>query len=79
MDEKIKLELTLLLIYLTGWEEDKRNTPGEKVFRAWKGYKFEILDEIQNQRLIFQIPGGKSLILTNEGKDKAVELSKKYL
>lgn len=79
MDEKIKQELTLLLIYLTGWEEDKRNSPGEKVFRAWKGYRFEILDEIQNQRLIFQIPGGKSLILTNEGKQKAEELRRKYL
>ena len=79
MNEKIKLELTLLLIYLTGWEEDKRNSPGEKVFRAWKGYKFEILDEIQNQQLIFQIPGGKSLILTDKGKQKAEELRRQYL
>jgi hypothetical protein len=79
MDEKIKLELTLLLIYLTGWEEDKRNSPGEKVFRAWKGYKFEILDEIQNQRFILQLPGDQPLILTNDGKQKAEELRKKYL
>jgi hypothetical protein len=79
MDEKIKQELTLLLIYLTGWEEEKRNSPGEKVFRAWKGYRFEVLTEIQNQRLIYQIPGGKSLILTNEGKQKAEELRRKYL
>jgi len=79
MDEKTKLELTLLLIYLTGWEEDKRNSPGEKVFRAWKGYKFEILAEIQKQQLIYQIPGGKSLLLTDEGKQKAEELKRKYL
>ena len=79
MDEKIKQELTLLLIYLTGWEEEKRNSPGEKVFRAWKGYRFEVLAEIQNQRLIYQIPGGKSLILTNEGRQKAEELRRKYL
>jgi hypothetical protein len=79
MDEKTKQDLTLLLIYLTGWEEDKRNSPGEKVFRAWKGYKFEILDEIQNQQLIFQIPGGKSLILTDKGKQKAEELRRQYL
>jgi hypothetical protein len=79
MDEKIKQELTLLLIYLTGWEEEKRNSPGEKVFRAWKGYRFEVLTEIQNQRLIYQIPGGKSLILTNEGRQKAEELRRKYL
>jgi hypothetical protein len=79
MDEKIKLELILLLIYLTGWEEDDRKTPGEKVFRAWKGYRFEILNELQEQRLIYQIPGGKSLILTKDGKQKAEELRKKYL
>jgi hypothetical protein len=79
MDEKTLQELTLLLISLTGWEEEKRNSPGEKVFRAWKGYRFEILTEIQNQRLIYQIPGGKSLILTDEGKQKALELKEKYL
>jgi hypothetical protein len=72
-------ELTMLLIYLTGWEEDKRNAPGKKVFRAWKGYKFEVLDELQQGRLISQVPGGKSLILTDEGKQKALELKEKYL
>jgi hypothetical protein len=40
MDEKQKSkiirELTLVLISLTGWEEDNRNTPGKKVFRAWE-------------------------------------------
>jgi hypothetical protein len=72
-------ELTMLLIYLTGWEEDKRNAPGKKVFRAWKGYKFEVLDELQQGRLISQTPGGKSLILTDEGKQKALELKEKYL
>lgn len=72
-------ELTMLLIYLTGWEEDKKNAPGKKVFRAWKGYKFEVLDELQQGRLISQVPGGKSLILTDEGKQKALELKEKYL
>jgi hypothetical protein len=72
-------ELTMLLIYLTGWEEDKRNAPGKKVFRAWKGYRFEVLDELQQGRLISQVPGGKSLILTDEGKQKALELKEKYI
>jgi hypothetical protein len=72
-------ELAMLLIYLTGWEEDKRNAPGKKVFRAWKGYRFEILAELQSQGLIHQIPGGKSLIVTDNGKQKAEELKKKYL
>lgn len=72
-------ELAMLLIYLTGWEEYKRNVPGKKVFRAWKGYSFEILDELQSNGLIHQIPGGKSLIVTENGKQKAEELKKKYL
>jgi hypothetical protein len=76
--ERIAQELTLLLILLTGWEEDKRNEPGKKVFRAWKGYRFETLAEIQEQNFIYQIPGGKSLILTDEGKRKAEELRQKY-
>ena len=77
--EKIIPELTLVLIYLTGWEEDKRNAPGKKVFRAWKGHKFEILDVLQGQGLIRQIPGGKSLLLNDKGKQKAMELIKKYI
>jgi len=79
MNDHIKEELNLLLIYLTGWEEDKKNSPGQKVFRAWKGYRFEILNELEKQRLIYQIPGGKSLILTDEGKKKVEQLKHKYL
>jgi hypothetical protein len=77
--ETIVQELTLLLIYLTGWEEDKRNSPGKKVFRAWKGYRFEALAPLQNQDLIHQVPGGKSLFLHEKGKEKAQELMKKYI
>jgi hypothetical protein len=69
----------LILIYLTGWEEEKRDVPGEKVFRAWKGYRFEHLAVLQEQRLIRQVTGGKSLVLTDEGKEKVEELKKKYL
>ena len=72
-------ELTMLLIYLTGWEEDKRNAPGKKVFRAWKGYKYEIMDDLQSKGLIRQIPGGKSLTVTDEGIKRAKELKRKYL
>jgi hypothetical protein len=77
--ETIVNELTLLLIYLTGWEEDKRNSLGKKVFRAWKGYRFEELDKLQSQDLIQQVPGGKSLVLYEKGKEKARELMKKYI
>ena len=80
MTEKIKEEITLLLIYLTGWEEDKRNSKkGEKCFRAWKGYRFELLNELERQKLIKIVPGGKSITLTDEGIQKALELKEKYI
>ncbi len=40
---------------------------------------YEILDELQEQGLIYQIPGGRSLLLTDTGRQKAGELEKKYL
>ncbi len=45
MDETIK-ELTLLLIYLTSWQEDVGLT---KVQRSWKGYPFDALDELNEE------------------------------
>jgi hypothetical protein len=41
--EKMIQDLCLLLMFLMGWEEDSRQKPGEKIFRAWKGYLFEVL------------------------------------
>lgn len=78
MSEKIKEELNLLLIYLTGWEEEKRNSPGQKVIRAWKGYQFNILNELERQRLIYQVPGGNSLYLTEKGIQRVLTLKHKY-
>ena len=76
MDPRVK-EVTLLLIYLTSWKEDSRKKVGATVDRAWKGYDFELLDELEEDDLIKQFP--KSLILTKEGKLKAESLKRKYL
>ncbi len=80
MDERIK-ELHLLLMYLTGWEEERRNSAGEKLFRAWKGYKYEVLNELEEQKLILQFrhTNSRSLLLTEAGKRKAEQLKGKYL
>ncbi len=41
-------ELTLLLIYLTSWEEEL--APGlPKLRRSWKTFRFEILDTLAEQ------------------------------
>jgi hypothetical protein len=80
MDDKIK-DLHLLLMYLTGWEDEKRNSAGEKIFRAWRGYNFEILNALEEQKLIRQYrnANSRSLIVTEEGKQKAEGLKQRYL
>jgi hypothetical protein len=77
MDSRIS-ELTMLLIYLTGWKEDSRRNEKKKVFRAWVFHKYGILDELKDQGLIQIIPGGKSLLVTEKGKKTAIELKKKW-
>ncbi len=78
VDEKIK-ELHLLLIYLNGWEEDSRDRPGKKIYKAWKGYLFEALDELESKRLILQHQDSELILMTNKGKKEAKKLKKKYL
>jgi len=84
MDEKEKdlleksiEELTLLLLYLTGWEED--TLKGSKFIRSWKGYGFEVLNALEGKSLISQSKKAKSVYLTDEGHNRARELFKKYL
>jgi len=50
--EKMIQDLCLLLMFLTGWEEDSRQKPGEKIFRAWKGFLFEILNPLKDKKLV---------------------------
>jgi len=75
MKKTIK-ELTLLLIYLTSWQEDAGLT---KVQRSWKGYPFEVLDELNVEGYINGSKHAKSVYLTEEGLSKAKELMKKYI
>jgi len=75
MDKTIK-ELTLLLIYLTSWQEDAGLI---KVQRSWKGYPFEVLDELNEEGYINGRKHAKSVYLTEEGLSKVKELTKKYI
>ncbi len=78
MDSRVK-DLNLLLLYLTGWEEDSTRNPGEKVFRSWKGYLFEILNALEQDKMIHQIKNGKSVILTDTGRQAAERLKQKFV
>ncbi len=76
--EKTILDLNLLLLFLTGWEEESRQKPGEKIFRAWKGYLFEVLNRLADEKLIVQFANTKSVTLTEAGKQRAKQLKEMF-
>jgi hypothetical protein len=75
IDEAIE-ELTLLLLYLTAWEEKGFPDP---IHRSWKGYPFETLDALEAKNYLSQSKRAKSVYLTDEGVQRAEELRRKYL
>lgn len=74
MDEKIK-ELSLLLLYLTSWEDNGDFMPMKK---SWKGYPFHILDELKEADYIRGSNCSKSVYLTEEGIEQAKKIVGKY-
>ena len=74
MDKQEQIsKLTLLLIYLTGWEEKE---VGASVHLAWKGYDFDILNKLEEDGLIEQSKTAKSVYLTEAGLEAAKKLEK---
>jgi len=70
-------DLTLLLLYLTSWEEQV--VPSRPpIHRAWKGFRFEVLDTLEEKGLLSQSRRAKSVVLTEEGVRKSRELQAKY-
>ena len=74
--EALLEELTLLVIYLSSWEEEL--APDLTVRQAWKGYLFEVLDALEEQGYVSQTRRAKSLALTEEGVLKAREIRERY-
>jgi len=69
--KKLIGDLTLVLSALTGWQEESKKNPGGKIYRTWKGYKFEVTNELEDQKLIQSFPGYKSMLVTPNGLEKA--------
>jgi hypothetical protein len=70
-------DLTLLLIYLTSWDE--KMSLGVRVQRAWKGYNFETLDALMEKGYIYGSKRVKSVYLTEEGIERARNLERRIL
>lgn len=69
-------ELTLLLVYLTSWEEPLSGKL--TVRKAWKGYTFDTLNALEDRGLIHQSRKAKSVMLTDEGIALARDLLKRF-
>ncbi len=79
MEQQIE-ELTLLLIYLTSWEEDlgtKKNPI--KVLRSWKGYPFDMISSLIERDDLSGSFRAKSVMLMEQGVTRAEQLKEKYL
>lgn len=50
-----------------------------KAHRSWKGYPFEILDQLREEDCITGSKSAKSVYLTKKGTTKAKELMVKYV
>lgn len=75
-------ELTMMLLYLAKFQDqDISSLDGKPIFNAWKGYGFEILNELDEADYIRQGKNpsrSKSVCITETGIQKAQELLKKY-
>lgn len=69
-------ELTLLLIYLTSWRE--KVVADLYTQRAWKGYDFGILDNLEEKSYITSSRRAKSVHLTDEGIEQAKAILQKF-
>ena len=85
MNERID-ELTLLLMYLTSWDEESLfydengNLDKGVIKNAWKGYSFDAINKLTENGYLYPTKyKNKSVTLTKEGENLAESLIKKYI
>lgn len=73
---KAQHDLTLVLLYLSRFVDDPRTEDfwDEDVYRAWKGYDFDVLNELEEEELVFGKHRNKSIFISKEGIEKAREI-----
>ena len=75
--EKAMKELTIILMYLSRFNEGSRL--GSGMDKAWKGYDFDIINELDEEDYIRQGSyRSKSVSITEEGIKLARNLMNKY-
>lgn len=69
-------ELTLMLLYLTRFSDSNQYCPYEEP--SWKGYDFDVLNDLEKRDLLYQPNKTKISYLSEEGKDRARQLLREY-
>jgi hypothetical protein len=64
--EALKHDLSLMLMYLSSWTERDGAAP-----RFWKGFDFDVLNQLEAEGLIFGSRRAKSAYLTEAGLERA--------
>lgn len=78
--EQAMKELTMVMLYLSRFTEGKKFFQAED-FYAWKGYNFDVLNELDDGEFIRQgshPSRSKSVYITDTGKAWAKRLLEKY-
>ena len=71
---KVKQELTLMLLYLNSWKEEKYPS----IKRSWKGYDFEDLNNLTDLEFIDGKHSEKSVCFSKKGIEEVKRLLKEY-
>ncbi len=64
--ETLIAELTLVLLYLTGWKERD-----DVDMRSWRSYDWDALDTLGESGFVYGSRKNKSVYLTEEGEEAA--------
>jgi|SRR6266566_5130934 hypothetical protein len=71
--DELASDISLMLMYLSSWKERP-----DEALRFWKGFSFDILNQLAEQGLIHDSRRAKSAYLTDAGVRRARELLTRY-
>lgn len=69
-------ELTLMLVYLTRFQD--RNEYCRYLENSWKGYDYDVLNTLEEKKLLYQPKKSSCVYLSEEGKAAARKLLEEY-
>lgn len=71
-------DLTLMLLWLTAWDEGSQSIDAKPLLRSWVSYSWDAVDALRDEQLVKGRKGSKSVYLTEQGADSAKALVERY-